>query len=59
MTENIKTSNVFTVEPHGNGWAIFRGRDSQHHGLNLGRITECEPGVPEMIEAARNCSTIL
>jgi hypothetical protein len=44
----------YTVERHADGWAIYSGRDNRHHGYNIGRLSECEPGVPEMIEDALN-----
>jgi hypothetical protein len=28
----------YTIEKHGDGWAIYKGRDSMHHGANLGQI---------------------
>ena len=30
--------NSYTIEKHGDGWAIYQGRDSMHHGANLGQI---------------------
>jgi hypothetical protein len=28
----------YTIEKHGYGWAIYKGRDLMHHGANLGQI---------------------
>lgn len=44
----------YKVEPHGDGYAIYRGRDQSHHGLNLAHITECTNEFAERIEAALN-----
>ncbi len=44
----------YTVERHGNGWAIYLGRDKQHHGANLGQLTECGPELAAQIQAALN-----
>lgn len=34
------TPGPWTIEPHGNGYALYSGRDNTHHGLNLMNITE-------------------
>jgi hypothetical protein len=44
----------YSVEPHGNGHAIYQGRDAAHHGLNLGYLTECSTELPALIERALN-----
>lgn len=47
----------YSVEKHGNGYAIYSGRDNEHHGLNLAFISEISKGaehIPKMIEAALN-----
>lgn len=36
-------SDKFTVEPHGEGYALYLGRDIGHHGLNLMNLTEVDP----------------
>lgn len=46
----------YTVERHGNGWAIYLGRDRQHHGANLGQLTECGPELAAQIQAALNAA---
>ena len=52
--EPIIPSERFTVEPHGSGYAIYRGRGADHHGENLGHVTECMPYLPKMLERALN-----
>lgn len=44
----------YTVQPHGNGFAIYRGRDHAHHGMNLGSLTECSPDLAQLLERALN-----
>ena len=31
----------YSIEPHGDGWAIYYGRCDHFHGANLGLINEC------------------
>lgn len=44
----------YSIEPHGNGYAIYRDRDLFHHGFNLGHLTEVTPETIELIENALN-----
>lgn len=44
----------YCIEPHGDGFALYRGRDQSHHGWNLARITETTPDVLRLIEGALN-----
>lgn len=44
----------YTVEPHGKGYAIYRGRDMDHHGENLGHLSDCLPYLPNMVEKVLN-----
>lgn len=44
----------YTVEQHGSGFAIYDGRDENHHGLNLARITETTAEVAALIEQGLN-----
>jgi hypothetical protein len=54
-TQNAEpTSTRYSVEPHGNGWAIYRGRDYQHHGWNLGQLSECSEETALLVEGALN-----
>ena len=55
---NSASFTRYTVERHGNGWAIYRGRDQMHHGLNLGHLTECAEDLPKTIERALNANGI-
>lgn len=33
--------NKYSIEPHGNGYAIYWGRCMHRHGANLGHLTGC------------------
>jgi hypothetical protein len=44
-----KSEPTFTVEPHGDGYALYWGRGINRHGLNLAHITECTPEIAEKI----------
>lgn len=46
----------YTVEPHGNGYAIYQGRDNMHHGFNLAHLTECTKEFASKIETALNAA---
>jgi hypothetical protein len=39
-THEIVTAvpSAYSIEKHGDGWAIYQGSDSMHHGANLGQI---------------------
>jgi hypothetical protein len=52
--EGAPARHAYTVEPHGDGYALYDGRDSMHHGLNLAHITETTPQVCAVIERALN-----
>ena len=45
-------SNKYTIEKHGNGYALYYGRDMNHHGLNLAHITETTEATIKMLERA-------
>lgn len=47
----------FSIERHGNGWAIYRGRDGFHHGYNLGQLTECSEDTVKLVERALQATT--
>ena len=49
--------NQFSVEPHGDGYAIYTGRDDTNHGSNLGHLSECSDWLPKHIERALNAAT--
>ena len=40
-------ADQFSVEPHGNGYALYYGRSGMAHGLNLMHITELDPKAGE------------
>lgn len=44
----------FTIEKHGDGHALYFGRDTFHHGANLAHITETTPECLQQIEDALN-----
>lgn len=47
---------LFSIERHGSGWAIYRGRDSFHHGENLGHLTETDEATVQMLERRLNAA---
>lgn len=51
------SGGAYTVERHGSGWAIYRGRTMMSHGANLGHLTETTPSIAEMIEVALNAAS--
>lgn len=44
----------YSVERHGNGWAIYCGRTPGLHGLNLAHLTECDEEFAQTIAKALN-----
>lgn len=48
--------NKLTIEKHGNGYALYAGRDNQHHGLNIFNITEADPKLFEYTKNLIECS---
>lgn len=53
-TAHEPCAGPYCIEPHGDGFALYRGRDQSHHGWNLARITETTPDVLRLIEGALN-----
>lgn len=47
-------SDRFSIEAHGDGYALYRGRCCHRHGLNLAHITEADKATLDMIEGALN-----
>ena len=55
----------WTIEPHGNGYALYSGRGPMTHGMNLVYLSEPDSNwestkrlieaVPLMLEALRDC----
>jgi len=33
-------NQTFCIEPHGDGYALYHGRDLNHHGMNLCKLSE-------------------
>jgi len=50
-------SRLYSIEPHGNGYAIYCGRSLFHHGMNIGHLTEVTPAAIKLIEDALNQKT--
>ena len=44
----------YSIEQHGNGYALYFGRCQHRHGYNLAHITETSPDVIKRIETALN-----
>lgn len=51
--------NEYSIEPHGDGWALYKGRCPSRHGLNLAHITEAEPETLDFIVKALNAKTVI
>lgn len=61
----VHTPGPWTIEPHGKGFALYSGRDNEHHGLNLVYLTEPDwnwkanakliAAAPELLEALQQC----
>lgn len=50
-----KCKDRYSIEPHGNGYAIYWGRCMHRHGANLGHLTECNrKDLIEYFEKALN-----
>lgn len=50
-----KCKNRYSIEPHGNGHAIYWGRCMHRHGANIGHLTECNrKDLIEYFEKALN-----
>jgi hypothetical protein len=44
----------YRVQRHGQGWAIYRGRSFEHHGWNLGQLSESTEALAQQIETGLN-----
>lgn len=40
----------YSIEAHGKGFALYHGRDDQHHGYNLAHITEVDAKRPDLLQ---------
>ena len=47
-------AKLWSVELHGDGWAIYKGRDSENHGFKLGQLTQTTAADVMEIEQALN-----
>ena len=54
IRQGFKMTSKYSVQPHGDGFAIYQGRDHLHHGMNLGHLTETTPEIAKRIEDALN-----
>lgn len=54
IADTSKMIDRYTVEPHGKGYAVYLGRDNQHHGANLAHLSECSPAFADQIKALLN-----
>jgi hypothetical protein len=52
--EQEPVSALYSIKPHGDGYAIYRDRDLFHHGYNIGHLTEVTPETIKLIEDALN-----
>ena len=44
----------YSVERHGNEWAIYCGRTPRLHGYNLAHLTECDEQFAQTVAKALN-----
>jgi hypothetical protein len=49
-----KAAAKYSIEPHGGAYALYAGRDNQHHGWNLARIVEASQHTRDLIVEALN-----
>ncbi len=48
----------YSIEPHGDGYAIYWGRCKHRHGANIARLTECgRDDIIKFFEAQLNRAT--
>lgn len=45
---------LYSIEPHGEGFALYLGRAAMQHGYNLAHITEASPSTRQLIVDALN-----
>jgi hypothetical protein len=56
VANTSKKIDRYTVEPHGKGYAVYLGRDNEHHGANLAHLSECSPAFAAQVQALLNGS---
>ena len=47
---------TYTVEPHGAGWALYKGRTNDRHGYRLCSLTDGDQAIYAAIADALNVS---
>jgi hypothetical protein len=53
--ESLESAAMWTIEPHGNGYALYLGRGTMRHGMNLVYLSEPDSSweaTKRLIEAA-------
>jgi hypothetical protein len=40
LFEKCQCDQIYTIEPHGNGYALYYGRCNHRHGYNLVYLTD-------------------
>lgn len=46
---------IYTIEPHSDGYAIYQGRTSKLHGFNLANVSEADlPRMQKLIDRANH-----
>ena len=38
----------YTIDKHGDGYAIYVNRNQYHHGFNIGHLTDVSPATIEL-----------
>lgn len=54
---SLNPTHQYSVEPHGDGYALYFGRSDTFHGLRLCNLTDLDPKMPDLpalIEKALN-----
>jgi hypothetical protein len=60
LPQAARVTDAYSIEPHGNAWALYLGRDDNHHGLNLCRLDDFDANgdrTRELIVNALNSLT--
>jgi hypothetical protein len=47
---SLKPSDQYSIEPHGDGFALYYGRSNSFHGWRLCNLTEVDPKVPDLLQ---------
>lgn len=54
QNDEFNAPHRYSVEPHGDGYAVYFGRNRTRHGYNLGRLTEISEENAKLIEQGLN-----